>query len=120
VSQYIESSGGTEAFPSRLVIAYMNREYVITPERPFTIGSAGDADLQISGAWVSGQHARIECAGVNRRFELVDHSANGTLVQSEDDVVRRIHRDRVAMWGEGWLGIGAPLAADTALRYSHV
>jgi len=120
VSQYKESSGGTEAFPSRLVITYMNREYVITPDRPFTIGSAIDADLQVSGAWVCAQHARVECAGANRRFELVDHSANGTLLQSEDDVVRRIHRDRVAMWGEGWLGIGAPLAADTALRYSHV
>lgn len=53
MSEYRDSSGGTEAFPSRLVITYMSREYVVTPERPFTIGSEADADLHVSGAWVS-------------------------------------------------------------------
>ncbi len=120
MSNHREPSTGGEAFPSRLVITYMNREYVVTPERPFVFGSSPDADLQVTGAWISGLHARIECAGPNRRFELVDHSTNGTLMQTEDDVVRRIHRDRIPMWGEGWLGLGAPLDADTALRYSHV
>lgn len=120
VSSHREPSGGGEAFPSRLVITYMNREFVVTPERPFVMGSSGDADLQVTGDWISGLHARIECAGPNRRFELVDHSTNGTLLQTEDDVVRRVHRDRLPLWGEGWLGLGAPLEATTALRYSHV
>ena len=115
-----ESLAGGEGFPSRLIISYMDREYVVTADKPLVVGSSTSADLQVSGAWISGLHARIECAGPNRRFELVDQSTNGTLLQTEDDVVRRIHRDRLPIWGEGWIALGAPLDARTALRFSHV
>jgi len=98
----------------------MNREYVVTPGGSLLLGSGADVDLSVPGVNVSGHHAHIEYPQRGRRFELVDHSTNGTLVQTEDDLVHYVHRDRLAMWGEGWLSLGVPLSADTAVRYTHV
>lgn len=115
-----ESLSNGEFVPSRLILIWMDREYVVTPGTVFLLGNSADADLCIPGAFVSAFHATIEFPARGHRFELVDHSTNGTLVQTEDEHVRLLHRDRLPMWGEGWFSLGQPLAPTTALRYSHV
>ncbi len=115
-----ESSSNREIAPSRLVLVWMDREYVITPSSTLLLGNSAEADLCVAGAFVSARHATIEFPARGHRFELVDHSTNGTLVQTEDEHVRLLHRDRLPMWGEGWFSLGTPLTLTTALRYSHV
>lgn len=114
------SDGTGESAPSRLMLFWEGREYIVVPGSVFVLGNAPDTQLKVPGEHVSGYHATIEYPLRGHRFELVDHSTNGTLIQTEDEQVRRVHRDRVPMWGEGWLSLGTPFTTATALRYSHV
>ena len=50
---------------------------------------------------------------------LVDHSTNGTYVQTEDEQVTFLRRGEFRLWGDGWIALGEPLSAETAIRFRH-
>lgn len=80
-----------------------------------TLGTAADNDVVFGGEFASRQHAFIE---VHRKdFYLVDTSTNGTFVQTEDERVEYVHRDRVRLWGSGWISLGDPLHKQRPLIF---
>jgi pSer/pThr/pTyr-binding forkhead associated (FHA) protein len=58
-----------------------------------TLGSHESNQFVATGAYASRFHARIERH--HNDFYLVDESTNGTYVQTEDETVHRVHRDRL-------------------------
>ncbi|MFT7653036.1 MAG: hypothetical protein ACI9ON_001971 [Limisphaerales bacterium] len=72
-----------------------------------TLGTDEDSNLVALGANASRHHAYIESH--RNDFYLVDVSTNGTFVQMEDERVQYVHRDRVRLWGVGWISLGQPL-----------
>ena len=82
-----------------------------------TLGAQPDGGLQVAGAYTSRRHATIE-----RRkhfYVLVDHSTNGTFVQTEDERVAFVRRGEVRLWGDGWISLGDPLSEESAIRFRH-
>ena len=73
----------------------------------FTLGRDGDCDFVCQGEYASRLHGRIEF--YRNDFFLVDLSTNGTFIQTEDEQVSHVHRNRVRLWGEGWISAGHPL-----------
>lgn len=83
----------------------------------FSIGLQRDCDLVVPGTYSSRNHATLRW--YRNRFELIDHSTNGTFVQLEDEQVSHVHRTSVQLWGAGYLSFGEPLTLENALRFSH-
>ena len=103
---------------SQLSLDWQNKHVTTTgADAPLTLGSAAEVDLRVDGAFASRSHARIERR--NHDFVLVDHSTNGTFVQTEDERVTHVHRGVLRLWGDGWLSLGEPLSADNAIRFQH-
>ena len=102
---------------SRLVLDWHDRQWLIEDEDRFSLGSAAEADLCVGGDHASRQHAHIEHR--KHYFVLVDHSTNGTFVQTEDEQVNFVRRGEVRLWGDGWIALGAPLSPETAIRFRH-
>jgi hypothetical protein len=48
---------------------------------------------------------------------LVDHSTNGTNVQTEDERISMVHPGEMRWWGAGWISLGEPLTPETAIRF---
>jgi len=86
-------------------------------DRSFTIGLQRGNNLVVSGTYISRQHATLRWC--RNRFELCDHSTNGSFVQLEDEEIRHIHRGSVRLWGKGFISFGEPLTAKNAIRFSH-
>jgi len=82
-----------------------------------TLGSLSDCGVRLAGAFTSRRHATIERR--KHSYVLVDHSTNGTYVQTEDERVAFVRRGEVRLWGEGWISLGAPLSEDSAIRFRH-
>ena len=80
-----------------------------------TLGSEAGVDLQQSLPFVSRRHAYIEQR--QQSFVLVDHSTNGTYVQSEDQQVASVHRDEVRLWGKGYISLGEAPNGDNVIGY---
>lgn len=82
-----------------------------------TLGAQDACNLRIPGPHTSRRHATIE----RRRHSwvLVDHSTNGTFVQTEDERVAFVRRGEVRLWGEGWISLGSPLSSESAIRFRH-
>ncbi|MCP5181203.1 MAG: FHA domain-containing protein [Pseudomonadales bacterium] len=112
-------TGGLTA-PGRLKVSWQEQEYWLTPGESLLLGAGAPADIVICEPFVSRAHATLTWPEAGHSAELVDHSTNGTLVQTEDQQVTRLHRGAIALWGCGWLSPVAPLAAATAVRYQHV
>ena len=74
-----------------------------------SIGRGPECDLVVDGRFVSFAHAYIETERDD--FFLVDASANGTFLQTEDERVQYVHRGRVRLWGTGWIALGETLHA---------
>jgi adenylate cyclase len=85
--------------------------------RAVSLGSQAGCGLQITGPYTSRQHATIERR--NQAYVLVDHSTNGTYVQTEDERVTFVRRGEVRLWGDGWISLGGPLAMNSAVRFRH-
>ena len=83
--------------------------------QPVALGSATGSDVILNGQFTSRHHAHIELR--HRDYLLVDHSTNGTYVQTEDERVTHVHRDEVRLWGNGWLSLGEPLTKENAIRF---
>lgn len=82
------------------------------------LGSAGGAHLVVPRRFASRRHATIERR--KEDFVLVDHSTNGTFVQTEDEQVAFLRRGEIRLWGAGWISLGEPLTADSAIHYQNV
>ena len=80
-----------------------------------SLGSGDGSDLSVSGEFASRNHAHIERR--KQDYVLVDHSTNGTYVQTEDERISMVHRGEMRLWGAGWISLGEPLAPHTAIRF---
>ena len=96
---------------SQLVLDWLKGEH------PVELGSANDADLTVAGSTASRSHAHIEQR--KQYFVLVDHSTNGTFVQTEDERVTFLRRGEMRLWGNGWIALGEPLSSESAIRFRH-
>jgi hypothetical protein len=102
---------------SQLVLDWHDRQLVVDDDEPVVLGSADDVDLTVGGGSASREHAHIEHR--KQFFVLVDHSTNGTFVQTEDEQVTFLRRGELRLWGNGWIALGEPLSAETAIRFRH-
>jgi hypothetical protein len=102
---------------SGLVLDWHGRQWQLGDDDRLLLGSAEDADVCVADNHASRAHARIEHRG--HYYVLVDHSTNGTFVQTEDEQVTFVRRGELKLWGEGWIGLGQPLAPETAIRFHH-
>ena len=82
-----------------------------------TLGTQDVCGLRVAGSHTSRHHATIERR--KQSYVLVDHSTNGTFVQTEDERVAFVRRGELRLWGEGWISLGAPLSEDSAIRFRH-
>ena len=71
------------------------------------LGSDAVNHLVLNNDATSRRHAFIEFK--NNDFFVVDESTNGTYVQTEDQLVTKVHRDSLRLWGCGWISLGAPV-----------
>jgi predicted component of type VI protein secretion system len=102
---------------SQLVLDWHDRRLTLDGDKSVELGTAGDADLTIDGSTASRSHAHIEHR--KQYFVLVDHSTNGTFVQTEDEQVTFLRRSEMRLWGNGWIALGSPLSSETAIRFRH-
>lgn len=82
-----------------------------------TIGRAEQNDLVVQHPLVSRLHARIEYR--NRRFVLIDQSANGTYISDDDGSSSFVRRDMHVLTGSGSLGLGEPVTPASRLRVRY-
>ena len=93
-------------------------EYSPSPDgeaAPFRLGKDSVNDFVYGSQLSSRHHACIECQ--HKDFFLVDSSTNGTYVQTEDEQVTHVHRDKVKLWGAGWISLGEPLHLGTPIHF---
>ncbi len=102
---------------SQLVLDWHERHLVLTGDGDVVLGTASNADLTVNDIHASRAHAHIECH--KQFYVLVDHSTNGTFVQTEDERVTFLRRGELRLWGNGWIALGEPLTAETAIRFRH-
>jgi pSer/pThr/pTyr-binding forkhead associated (FHA) protein len=103
---------------SPLILTWHDRRAVLDDRRgTLTLGALASSGLQVAGPFTSRDHAIIERR--KRSFVLVDHSTNGTFVQTEDERVTFVRRGEVRLWGEGWISLGDPLSDESAIRFRH-
>ena len=100
---------------SQLVLDWHDKHLVVSAEQPLQLGSDSGSDLTVSGEFTSQQHAHIERR--KQQYVLIDHSTNGTFVQTEDEQVAFVRRGELRLWGAGWISLGEPLAPETAIRF---
>jgi len=80
-----------------------------------TLGKDAENQFVFGGPAASRHHARVVFA--NNDFFLIDHSTNGTFVQTEDERVAHVHRDKIRLWGSGWISLGEPLAIAPTVHF---
>lgn len=89
-----------------LILEFNQQVFVVTPDDvPFIIGrDHRKAQLHIDSSLASRDHCHI----VMRRgkFVLLDHSTNGTYVQSPDQPELYLRREEIPLIGEGSISIG--------------
>jgi predicted component of type VI protein secretion system len=104
---------------SQLVLDWQNHRASVSGDaEPLILGAADDAQLTVHRTFTSKNHAYIE-----RRkddFVLVDHSTNGTFVQTEDEQITFLRRAEMRLWGSGWISLGEPLTSEAAIRFENV
>jgi predicted component of type VI protein secretion system len=102
---------------SQLVLDWHDRHLVMIGDGDVLLGTASNADLTVGDTLASRSHARIERR--KQFYVLVDHSTNGTFVQTEDERVTFLRRAEFRLWGDGWIALGEPLTTETAIRFRH-
>ena len=103
---------------SPLILNWQDRSAVVDGRRRnVSLGTLPGAGLQVTVPFASRRHATI----LRRKHDyvLVDHSTNGTFVQTEDERVAFVRRGEVRLWGEGWISLGGPLSEPSAIRFRH-
>ncbi len=107
---------------SQLVLEWRDKRLVITDEdvelgSSVELGSCPELGFIVDGHFASRRHASVERR--NQYYVLVDHSTNGTYVQTEDEQVTFLRRREFRLWGSGWLALGEPLSPGSAIRFQH-
>ena len=103
---------------SALILIWQEQSAVVDERRrEVGLGALTSSGLRVTGAFTSRHHATIERR--KHHYVLVDHSTNGTFVQTEDERVSFVRRGEVRLWGEGWISLGGPLAPASAIRFRH-
>jgi adenylate cyclase len=103
---------------SPLILSWRNGRAVLDGARDaVTLGALPGSDLQVEGGFTSRRHATIERR--RQSYVLVDHSTNGTYVQTEDERVAFVRRGELRLWGEGWISLGDDLSDESAIRFRH-
>ena len=82
-----------------------------------SLGRGEKCDIRVGREFVSGTHAYIELD--RNDFFLVDASTNGTFVQTEDERVHFVHRNRVRLWGSGWISLGETLHSGDPVLFKE-
>jgi adenylate cyclase len=89
----------------RLRLRFDGRELVVDKRSSgIAIGRAEENDVVVTGRLSSRLHARIVIGRSN--FVLVDHSTNGTFVQTCDGEQFFIRQDIRQLKGQGMIGLG--------------
>lgn len=103
---------------SPLILRWHDRQAVLDDRRgAVCLGTGADAGLRVQGRFASRCHATIERR--KHSFVLVDHSTNGTFVQTEDERVTFVRRGEIRLWGEGWIALGDAPSEASAIRFRH-
>jgi len=101
-----------------LILDWQDRRITLDAHRGTVVcGSRPDVDLHVRRQYVSRRHGRIERRGDS--FVLVDESANGTFVQTEDERVLFVRRGELRLWGAGWISFGEPPTNASVVRFRH-
>jgi len=102
---------------SQLVLEWREQRLVVSGDSDFELGSSTTTDLAVDSQFTSRRHAFVERR--NQYYVLVDHSTNGTYVQTEDELITFLRRGEMRLWGSGWLALGQPLNSQCAIRFEH-
>ena len=102
---------------SQLVLDWHDRQVVAPENGELSLGKSVQSNLTVPGEFTSHRHAHIERQ--KQYYVLVDHSTNGTFVQTEDERVTFVRRGEFRLWGDGWIAPGEPLDPETAIRLKH-
>ena len=117
-SRFLAVCGMDAQQRSQLVLDWHDRRAVLAPGRSaLSLGSLPDADLTVSRRYASRHHATIERR--RQSWVLVDHSSNGSFVQTEDEQVTFVRRGEIRLWGEGWISLGELLTEESAIRFRN-
>ena len=81
----------------------------------FYLGKDDSNDFVCAGEFTSRRHAHI--VRQHKDYYLIDSSTNGTYVQTEDEQVSHVHRDKLKLWGAGWICLGEPLHVGQPIHY---
>jgi len=101
---------------SQLVLNWQQRNATLgSAEQSVSLGTGSAVDLSVVSTFASRAHAYIERR--KQDYVLVDHSTNGTYVQTEDERISMVHRGEMRLWGAGWISLGEPLTPETAIRF---
>ncbi|MCZ6710761.1 MAG: FHA domain-containing protein [Gammaproteobacteria bacterium] len=104
---------------SQLVLDWQDQRASLSGDaEALVLGAADDAQISIPGTFTSKHHACIERR--NEDFVLVDHSTNGTFVQTEDEHITFVRRGEMRLWGSGWISLGEPLTPQAAIRFENI
>jgi len=103
---------------SQLVLSWQDTKIVVGGQAPAraVVGRQPSNQLQLNLPYASRTHAYVEQRAQN--FVLVDHSTNGTYVQTEDEMVTLVHRNEMRLWGEGWISLGEQPSAANVVHFS--
>ena len=97
---------------TRLRLWWLDHELLVDEGRPIlTIGRADENDLVVKGSLVSRLHARIEFA--RHKFNLIDHSTNGTFVRDANGEESFVRRDSLQLKGGGLISLGRIPESDS-------
>ena len=92
----------------RITLRYRNQEKEVSSEAPeLVMGRDEGCDLIITSKEASRMHAHI--AYRRGKFILLDHSTNGTMIQTRDGKSTYLRREELPLWGRGMLSLGKPL-----------
>ena len=104
---------------SQLVVEWNGQQMTVdaAADSKICFGADEACDVQIERTFSSREHAYIKHD--QQYFVLVDHSTNGTFVQTEDERVNFLRRGEIRLWGEGFISLGEPLAEESVIRFQH-
>jgi adenylate cyclase len=113
-------AGAVSAAPASLSLVFGGVSLLVGDARPrVTMGRDRGNDLCVASPRVSSSHAAIERRG--DKFFLRDQSTNGCLVVPSDRPGYKVHREEVALWGEGVIVLGGePEEPDRSIRFKSV
>ncbi len=95
------------------------RAQINSTETPFIIGRDNvQCDLALPSKFASRKHTWLEFR--RGKFVLVDHSTNGTWVETQDNKQVYLRREELPLWGRGSISLGQTFDENTDNRIDFV